>query len=178
MSENLKPCPNPWCASTSAPLPANGRSGWRIVCACGVRTFSCAYYDDAITAWNTRARQAGEPKLVGWGLLNPDTGRYRNALCATREAAEDIASRRSDNYLTLEARPLFAQPPKADPDVVRLVEAAREGLICAEADLETLKQECEAAGEAPEGDELYPVYKGRRDQIKAALAPFSALGEG
>lgn len=57
---------------------------------------------------------AGEP--VGWGLLNPDTGRYRNALCPAREAAEGIASRRSDNYLTLEARALFAHPAPVKAD--------------------------------------------------------------
>jgi hypothetical protein len=56
--------------------------------------------------------ETGEP--VGWGLFNPSTGRFRNALFDTREAAEAIAVRRTDNYLVLVAAPLFlASPPPA-----------------------------------------------------------------
>lgn len=64
---------------------------------------------DAILALPGRD-EAALPEPAGWGLFNPDTKRFRNALCPTQEAAESIASRRSDNYLMLEARPLYAAP--------------------------------------------------------------------
>jgi len=73
--------------------------------------------------------------------------------------------------------PIMDATPPAAPslpaDVVALVEAAREGLICAEADLETQRQSCIEEGEEPEQDQLYQVFKARRDLIATALDPFA-----
>lgn len=71
---------------------------------------------DAIAARSAGPVSSGEGEPAGYALYNPSTGRYRNALCPTREAAEGIADRRSDNYLLLEARPLYAAPLPALPD--------------------------------------------------------------
>lgn len=53
---DLLPCPNPWCVSTSRPLPAfSTRSEtWAIVCGCGVRSFGADTEDEAREKWNTR----------------------------------------------------------------------------------------------------------------------------
>ncbi|AGS80905.1 hypothetical protein [Caulobacter phage Cr30] len=69
--------------------------------------------------------------------------------------------------------------PEANPTpeaVERLVEAAKEGLICAEADLETQRQQCLEDGENPEDDQFYKVFKARRDLISEALATFQEVG--
>lgn len=57
--DKLKPCPNPWCTATTAPLPfrAPGR-GWRFICACGVQTFTKDTEDQARDLWNTRPQDA------------------------------------------------------------------------------------------------------------------------
>lgn len=57
MDEKLKPCPNPWCVSTTAPLPVKSTyadDAWRVKCACGVITHRQDTQDEAIAAWNTR----------------------------------------------------------------------------------------------------------------------------
>lgn len=48
----LKPCPNPWCHTRTVPVPAQGLSGWRIYCGCGVRTFSQPTEAEARAVWN------------------------------------------------------------------------------------------------------------------------------
>lgn len=58
MSEQeLKACPNPWCTSRSAPVPVAVVDGWRVACACGVRTHVSEgnHPSAAIAAWNRRA---------------------------------------------------------------------------------------------------------------------------
>jgi hypothetical protein len=55
----------------------------------------------------------------------------------------------------------------AAPD---LLEAAREGLICAEADLEAERLTCLDHGEDPEQDQFVQVFRQRRDLIRAAIA--------
>ncbi|SCY68759.1 hypothetical protein SAMN05660666_02474 [Novosphingobium aromaticivorans] len=55
----LKPCPNPWCVSTTAPLPIKSTysdDAWRVRCACGVVTHRQDTEAEAIAAWNTRHR--------------------------------------------------------------------------------------------------------------------------
>jgi hypothetical protein len=53
--EALEPCPNPWCNSTTAPVPvALKREGWRVACACGVSTHRASSEAEAIAAWNRR----------------------------------------------------------------------------------------------------------------------------
>lgn len=52
----------------------------------------------------------------------------------------------------------------------RLEEAAREGLICAEADLENELRLCEEWDEDPETDYAVGVFRKRRDLIAAALS--------
>lgn len=55
LSDKLKPCPNPWCISTTAPFAFKlDRHGWRIECGCGVRTFSQLSMEDAASMWNAR----------------------------------------------------------------------------------------------------------------------------
>lgn len=55
----LKGCPNPWCTSTTPPLPcALKREGWRVLCGCGVSTFRFPAEAEAIAAWNRRAAEA------------------------------------------------------------------------------------------------------------------------
>ena len=51
----------------------------------------------------------------------------------------------------------------------RLREAASEGLICAEADLEQERNERLERGDDPEADPTFQVFRWRRDLIAAAL---------
>lgn len=55
----------------------------------------------------------------------------------------------------------------AAPD---LLAAAREGLLCAEADLENERQSCTENDEDPEADQFVKLFKARRDLIAAAIA--------
>jgi len=56
----LLACPNPWCCSTTMPLPgfSTRSEHWRVICACGVRTFGADTEEAAIALWNTRATPA------------------------------------------------------------------------------------------------------------------------
>jgi hypothetical protein len=48
-------CPNPWCTSTTKPLPvALKREGWRVACACGVSTPRRATEAEAVATWQNR----------------------------------------------------------------------------------------------------------------------------
>ena len=60
----------------------------------------------------------------------------------------------------------------------RLREAAREGLLCAEADLEERRNECLEHGDDPETDATFKLFKWRRDLIAAALPPSRPPGRG
>lgn len=61
----LERCPNPWCGSSTAPVPVGTRAGrWRIMCACGVTSFSEPTRDEAASAWNTRTRAPSDAALV------------------------------------------------------------------------------------------------------------------
>lgn len=65
---SLLPCPNPWCASSTLPLPVGlKRDGWRVLCGCGVGTYRCETRDEAITAWNTRPALEARPLPEGVG---------------------------------------------------------------------------------------------------------------
>lgn len=55
-----------------------------------------------------------------------------------------------------------------------LLDAAREGLICAEADIEAQKALCEEWGDDPATDSVMAVFVKRRDLIAAAIAKASA----
>lgn len=52
---------------------------------------------------------AGEPAV--WGLYNPNTENWLKLTFPTKAAATDHASRLSDNYRLVEARPLYATTP-------------------------------------------------------------------
>lgn len=66
-----------------------------------------------IAAFIARAEGAPAAEPVGWGIYNPDTKAWRaNRLYSDESSALTIAGRQSDNYLTLEARPLYASPPQ------------------------------------------------------------------
>lgn len=70
MAEDLKPCPNPWCVSMTAPMPiglTNGygnRSGWVVQCGCGVKTHRANTRHAAISGWNTRQPPPDRPDLA------------------------------------------------------------------------------------------------------------------
>lgn len=68
MNDELKPCPNPWCYSVTAPVSIRGSGGWRVVCACGVYPPSHVLQDSAIAAWNRRS-----PDPTGLSGLHPST---------------------------------------------------------------------------------------------------------
>lgn len=53
-AQGLKTCPNPWCPVSSPPLPVKGKSGWSVLCGCGVQTWRQDTEDEAIAAWSTR----------------------------------------------------------------------------------------------------------------------------
>jgi hypothetical protein len=89
----LAACPNPWCISTTAPLPcALKREGWRVACACGVQTHRQPTEAEAIAAWNSRTRP--EP-LAGSGVAGEIHRRMRAYAASERggdnEARQAIA---------------------------------------------------------------------------------------
>lgn len=60
----LKPCPNPWCISTTTPVRTLQSSGeWRVMCGCGVVTHRHKTEAEAITAWNTRPEAQSLPTV-------------------------------------------------------------------------------------------------------------------
>lgn len=124
--------------------------------ACGVHA---ADLRDAIKA--ALQPQAGEPKPVAWRWRH--TAKTYGHDCETPGPWHEG---KPPPYFPSEAwryeeQPLFAHPPKPDPDVVRLVEAALE-MDCAFGRWtgKTARQEQAMSG------------------LAAAIAPFSALGEG
>ena len=67
MTETLKECPNPWCNKKrrmarvwDIPAPA-----FRVICGCGVMGPMMLVEAEAITAWNTRPREAELEAEVG-----------------------------------------------------------------------------------------------------------------
>lgn len=66
MSEELKPCPLPWCRSNTHPeegtnrLPFHtARDRWHVACPyCATRGPTCKTHDEAIAAWNRRSPPA------------------------------------------------------------------------------------------------------------------------
>lgn len=72
MTETLKECPNPWCNEKrrmarvrDIPAPT-----FRVICGCGVMGPMMLVEAEAITAWNTRPREAE---------LEAEVGRLREA---------------------------------------------------------------------------------------------------
>ena len=67
VSDELKPCPNPWCTFKTAPMPvahalnAGTSTYWRVQCGCGVQTFSHATSAEALADWNTLPQQPSSP---------------------------------------------------------------------------------------------------------------------
>ena len=63
MSEELRPCPVPWCKSNTHPEQGNNRlpyrvrgGGWHVVCPfCGMKGPKKSNESEAIAAWNQRA---------------------------------------------------------------------------------------------------------------------------
>ena len=67
MSE-LKPCPNPWCEVSAPELYRGGfrNRNVRVQCeTCGIHAQSSEFEAKAITAWNTRPREAELEVEVG-----------------------------------------------------------------------------------------------------------------
>lgn len=67
MTETLKECPNPWCNEKrrmarvrDIPAPT-----FRVICGCGVMGPMMLVEAEAITAWNTRLREAELEAEVG-----------------------------------------------------------------------------------------------------------------
>ena len=78
MSENLKPCPFCGCSK----IKVDSWATWYAKCTdCGVETGGFTR-PEAVSHWNTRAPQAGEPKPVAWAAWKPPsapTGEPRDA---------------------------------------------------------------------------------------------------
>ncbi len=113
---------------------------------------------------SARAPQAGEPKPVSDEEIANTI--YRSVL----HVFEEVSEPNPHDYLPAvrSVRHLFAHPPKADPDVVRLVEALKECVAW--------MVELANSGDAGFWD---PEKTPEIIQARAALAPFSALsGEG
>ncbi len=85
---------------------------------------------------------------------------------ATLMLRTDIASVLSTGPWRAE-RSANARLIAAAPD---LLEAAREGLICAGADIEDAWQACIEHGEDPDTDQFVKVFTERRDLIAAAIS--------
>lgn len=91
MTETLKECPNPWCNEKrrmarvrDIPAPT-----FRVICGCGVMGPMMLVEAEAITAWNTRPREAA---------LEAEVERLRVALkdCADDLEAEILARANSE----------------------------------------------------------------------------------
>lgn len=87
--------------------------------------------------------KGAEPVL--WGILNPDTGRWRSGVFGVEASAKTYARRGTDNYTKLVAVPLFTAEALATKDAE--LSALRDDLRSANARIEVLKvqrdQECE-----------------------------------
>lgn len=115
--------------------------------------------------------QSAEAWLDRWARHVGNCAQGPHCTCGLVRVQYDV----QQALCAFETDPEPAQPaaPSLPADVVVLVKAAREGLICAEADLEEQKQSCVEDGEDPGDDQAHQVFKARRDLIKAALAPFA-----
>lgn len=150
MSENLKPENKALIARLA--LPTAGFRSDLPSCAMSLRDLE-AIIDAARE--EGRAPQAGEPKPVAWMVHGSGA-----AFLMHDEPKNGVAP-------GLTVTPLFANPPKPDPDVVRLVEFDWRGLVWA-----TMERQREA------GESREMLARWLAEDIRAALAPFSALGEG
>jgi len=95
--------------------------------------------------------QATPAMVRGWGYL---TGGGGGALGLAEADAMRIQN---------EVGNLIASAPD-------LLEAAREGLLIAEADVESARQDCIEHGEDPDADQFVKVFTERRDLILAAIS--------
>lgn len=103
------------------------------------------------------------PKQEAWKADCGFHGANPSVPCSVRAGEEVIKVR----------DPAKARLIAAAPD---LLEAASEGLICAEADVETRRLENNEDGTDDATDATLAVFIARRDLIRAALA--KATGEG
>lgn len=55
MTDELEPCPNPWCDRPGSARVAPLYEAFRVFCECSMAGPTCATEAEAITAWNTRA---------------------------------------------------------------------------------------------------------------------------
>src|SRR6185369_1239629 len=76
------------------------------------------------------ARNDAEPfRLIGWGLFNPDTQRFRSKLYLRHDDAADDALRLTDNYMRIEARPLYEEAYQSRiPSRHQLIAAIKESI--------------------------------------------------
>lgn len=116
---------------------------------------------DIMCARFTRAQQAGEPKPVAWRIQE---------LNGPWMVSTDPLFVRLWSDHGWKVEPLFTHTPKADPDVVRLVEAARLARRYAGVAIASATGRSPASAEEQLHNDLA--------SIDAALATFSALGEG
>ena len=111
-----------------------------------------------------RAPQAGEPKPVAWRYRNIGDERWMVSDDEYFPRMFKANAQRAGRAAEIE--PLFAHPPKADPDVVRLAEALKEAI---ESNIN--HHHIRSRDGYCERVEEYDTIK----RWRAALAPFSAL---
>ena len=81
MSEQLKLCPNPWCASTNTQMIKHGYPSdtYWVRCMCGVRGPIARTKKDAIAWWNTRVDPQRQVLVDALKDVKSHCDRYLNA---------------------------------------------------------------------------------------------------
>jgi hypothetical protein len=96
--EALKPCPNPWCFSTSSRMVKHNTCGFWIRCSCGVCGPVEGSREEAAAAWNTRPTYDGLVKALKVARANlqflPPDDVVEQIDTALRDAGETISALR------------------------------------------------------------------------------------